>query len=312
MYCSPVRWSTRTEWRWLKVPRRVSCPDSRMVRPSVSSDPRARASPSAQSTALRSSAPARCSSHLTSLGWTLKPSGTVCQLDQQLVEGGPVDGRVDGRVGGHRGRPLQLDLGDLAVLLVVGVVEGLLEALAELLQRPLGVLERQVAPVDQGLGVELAHRAAVLDPLVHQRLGERRLVGLVVAVAPVAPHVDDDVLLERLAELEGQPGHADARLGVVAVHVEDGRLDHLGHVGGVGGGAAVVGAGGEPDLVVDHDVDGAAGAVAAQLGQVEGLGDHALAGEGGVAVDQDGQDRRLLAPVEQVLAWPGRCPRPPG
>jgi hypothetical protein len=72
------------------------------------------------------------------------------------------------------------------------------------LQRLLGVLERQVAPVDQGLGVELAHRAAVLDPLVHQRLGERRLVGLVVAVAPVAPHVDDDVLLERLAELEGQ------------------------------------------------------------------------------------------------------------
>ena len=50
--------------------------------------------------------------------------------------------------------------------------------------------------------------------------------------AAVADQVDDDVLVERLAELEGQPRHPDARLGVVAVHVEDRRLDHPGDVGG--------------------------------------------------------------------------------
>ena len=43
----------------------------------------------------------------------------------------------------------------------------------------------------------------------------------------------DDVFVERLAEAEGQPADADARLGVVAVHVEDRRLHHLGHVGRV-------------------------------------------------------------------------------
>ena len=43
-----------------------------------------------------------------------------------------------------------------------------------------------------------------------ERLGERRLVALVVAVPAVAEHVDDDVLAERLAEVEGQLGDVDA------------------------------------------------------------------------------------------------------
>ena len=64
---------------------------------------------------------------------------------------------------------------------------------------------------------------------------------------------------------------------------------------------------------------GAAGAVAAQLGQVERLGDHALAGERGVAVHQqrqDGEAALALALVEPVLLGPhdaferpGRRPR---
>ncbi len=69
--------------------------------------------------------------------------------------------------------------------------------------------------------------------LVHQRLRERRLVALVVAVAAVADHVDDDVAAERLAEVERQLGDVDARLGVLAVDVEDRHLDHLGDVGAV-------------------------------------------------------------------------------
>ena len=49
------------------------------------------------------------------------------------------------------------------------------------------------------------------------------------------------------------------------------------------------GHGGEAEQIVDDDVDGAADVVAAERGQVEGLGEDALAGEGGVAVDDDGQ-----------------------
>jgi hypothetical protein len=46
--------------------------------------------------------------------------------------------------------------------------------------------------------------------------------------------------------------------------------------------------GGEADLVVDDEADRAAGAVARQAGEVEGLLDDALTGERGVAVDGDG------------------------
>ena len=44
------------------------------------------------------------------------------------------------------------------------------------------------------------------DRLVHQRLRERRLVGLVVAEAPVAEHVDHDRPLEFLPELGRELG----------------------------------------------------------------------------------------------------------
>ena len=77
---------------------------------------------------------------------------------------------------------------------------------AEVFERLLGVLERQVAAVHEQLGVELADRAALADHLVHARLRERGLVALVVAVAPVAHHVDDDVLLEASAERERELG----------------------------------------------------------------------------------------------------------
>ena len=47
---APVLRSMITECRWVKVPRRVSWPDSRTVLPSASSEPSASSSPNAQST----------------------------------------------------------------------------------------------------------------------------------------------------------------------------------------------------------------------------------------------------------------------
>ncbi len=72
-------------------------------------------------------------------------------------------------------------------------------------------------------------------------------------------------------------------------------------VGRVGGRLGAVGRGGEPDLVVDHDVDGPADAVAVQLGHVERLGDDPLPGERGVAVDEDRQRARPPAVAQAVL-----------
>jgi len=124
-----------------------------------------------------------------------------------------------------------------------------------------------------------------------------------VAVAAVADHVDDHVLAELAAEVEREAGGEYHRLGVVAVHVEDRRLHHLGHVRAVEGGAGVEGVGGgEADLVVDDDVDRAAGGVAPGLGQVQRLHHHALSGEGRVAVDQERQDLLALAVAAPLLA----------
>ena len=182
----------------------------------------------------------------------------------------------------------------LVRLVAVGRLELVLQALVPLADHAVGLFRRQQALADQPLGVDLPGGRMLADLLVHQRLGEGRLVALVVAEAPVAEHVDDDVLLEGLAELGRDARDVDHRLGVVAVHVEDRRLDDLGRVGAVGPRARVHRVRGEADLVVDDEVDRAADPVALELGQVEGLGHQALAGEGRVAVHQQGHD---LGPV---------------
>ena len=90
-------------------------------------------------------------------------------------------------------------------------------------------------------------------------------------------------------------------LGILAVDVEDRCLEHAGDVRGVARRAARLGRRGEADLVVDHDVDRAAGAVALQIAQVEDLLHHALTGESRVAVDQDPQAAPVLVVPEAVL-----------
>ncbi len=207
-----------------------------------------------------------------------------------------------GRGGGLRRGRHQPGLAGRPAGGVAGFRERLLQLRRVVLHGLLGLGRGDVATADQGLRVELAHRPLGGDGVVHQRLGERRLVHLVVAAPPVAHHVDHDVLVERLPELDGQPRDAHTRLGVVPVDVEDRGLHHPGDVGGVHRRPAGHRRGREPDLVVDDEMHGAAGAVAAQLGEVQRLGDHALAGEGGVPVDEHGQDGEALRTlVEQVL-----------
>ena len=60
----------------------------------------------------------------------------------------------------------------------------------------LGFVGRDHAQLRQPLREERPHRRVLRDLLVHQRLRVGRLVGLVVAVAPVADQVDHDVAAE--------------------------------------------------------------------------------------------------------------------
>ena len=61
--------------------------------------------------------------------------------------------------------------------------------------------------------------------------------------------------------------------------------------------------GGEADQVVDDHVHRAAHPVAVEVGHVQRLGEHPLAGEGGVAVEHDGEDLvvALVVPEPALL-----------
>ncbi len=223
-------------------------------------------------------------------------------------------GHLGHRLGGDRGAlglaQLRRVVGHPAVAVVLfgllaGLLEDALQAVPEAGQHRLGVLGADVATADQRLGVELADAALLLDQVVHPRLGEARVVALVVAAAPVADHVQHDVLVEPLPVLERELRDPGAGLGVVAVDVEDRRLDGLRDVGAVDRGARIQRRGGEADLVVDHHMDGAAGLVRTQLAHLQRLVHHALPGEGRVPVQQDRQHRVAVDARELVELGPG-------
>ena len=116
---------------------------------------------------------------------------------------------------------------------------------------------------------------------------------------------------EAHAELGRHAGAEHHRLGVVAVDVQDRRLDRFRHVGAIEAGIGVRRHGGEADLVVDDDMHRAAGAVADELAHRQRLVHQALAGERGVAVHQDRHHRARAAACRRPC--PGaRAPcRPP-
>ncbi len=158
---------------------------------------------------------------------------------------------------------------------------------------------------DQPVGIELAGGLQLTDLFVHQWLSGRRLIGLVMPVSAVTNQVDDDVSLECLAKIAGDLHDMVHGFRLVRVDVEDRRMDHLGDRGAVQGGSGVPWNGGEADLVVDHDVHRPAGGEAAGLGQLEGLGHDALAGEGGVAMNQHGHHSIYAQVTPPVLPRSG-------
>ena len=82
----------------------------------------------------------------------------------------------------------------------------------EILHDSVAFALRDQAFVFEVLGIERARRRLLWRSPVHHRLGEGRLVGFVVAVTAITPHVDNDVLLEALPILHRDAGDMDARL----------------------------------------------------------------------------------------------------
>ncbi len=169
--------------------------------------------------------------------WGVKLLGMVVSLLAHLAQHVEVDaGHAAARafVGKADAGPSAVE--PIGAVRPVGLAgeELLLEIGAELRLKTLDLLGCEEPFLDQSVGIDLDHAGMLGDALIHQRLGEGRLVRLVMAVPPVAEHVDDDRLAETLAELGGDLGDVDHGFRIVAVHVEDRCVDHLGDVGRVG------------------------------------------------------------------------------
>src|SRR5690606_2956711 len=94
------------------------------------------------------------------------------------------------------------------------------------------------AELQKVIEVTFTNCLSTADGLVKKRLGEGRLVRLVVAESSIAVHVDEDVALELGTEIEGDPHAQGNRIRILAVHVKDRGLQHLGDIRGIGAGAA--------------------------------------------------------------------------
>ena len=122
----------------------------------------------------------------------------------------------------------------------------------------------------------------------------------------VAINVDNRVAAELMTEFQGDLCHFHDRDRILAIHVKDRRVDHLRDLGAILTRTGVRRQCRKADLVVDHEVDRAAGGIARQLGHIEDLGDHALAYEGRIAVDQNWNHFLAIGGVlEQTLARAG-------
>ncbi len=84
-----------------------------------------------------------------------------------------------------------------------------------------------------------------------------------------------------------------------------GACNHARHIGANTAWSAIRPAvGGEADLVVDDQMNGAAGGVAIELRQIQRLRHHALSGKGGVAVHQERDDALALRVAQPILLRP--------
>ena len=123
-------------------------------------------------------------------------------------------------------------------------------------------------------------------------------------MAAVAEDVDDDIVVKALTEFGGHAADMHHRFRIVAIDVKNRRLDDLCRVRRVGRGAGKARAGGEADLIVDDDVNRAAGAVAPEVGKLERFRHHALAGEGRIAVNEDAHRYFALLVTDLHLLGP--------
>ena len=174
--------------------------------------------------------------------------------------------------------------------------------------RTLGhLLGRNDAGVDQPLCIHHTRGRMLADGLIHQRLSLHGFFGFVVAAPPITDQIDDHILAELHAVVDGNLSDEQHRFWIVAIDVKDRRLNHSRDLGAVFRGPRIIlPMGGKADLVVNDDVNGAAGLETPGLGHLKRLHDHALAGEGRITVDEDRNHEVAFVVFAAILAGPNR------
>ena len=146
--------------------------------------------------------------------------------------------------------------------------------------------------LEQCFHPKLPHRRVTRNLPVHRGLGKARLVAFVVTVAAVADQVDHEVLVKANAIGERQARRLDRGLRMIGVHVHDRNPEAPRQIARVDRAPAILGRAGEPELVVGDDVNRAPGVIARQAKEIQRLSYDALAREGRIAMDQEGQRPR--------------------
>ncbi len=233
-----------------------------------------------------------------------KAVGNMGQRPADIEQGFPGNPGIAAPIALRRGRealPLAIEPIGLGRMMGLGRLEFLVEPRMEGVDHRAHVRLEDRAFVDQLFGIDVERGGMGVYRLVHQGLGERRLVGLVVAEAAIAEHVHHRVLVEHLAEFDGDARGVYHRLGIVAVDVDDRRLHDQGQIGAIGRRARMLRRGGEADLVVDDEMNGAAGAKAPGAAHGETFGDHALPRERRIAVQEKRQHGFAARGIAQLL-----------
>ncbi len=160
----------------------------------------------------------------------------------------------------------------------------------------------------QFLGIQGSGGAVLANNVVHQRLGRRRLVGLVVAATAVTNQINYHIFAKLIAVVHGQHGRKHHRIRVIAIHVQNRRLHHLGNICAVFSGARIIlAASGKANLVVDHDMNSAASFIGASLGELEGFHHYTLTGKGRITVHQNRHYFLAAGIVATILAGAARA-----
>src|SRR5450631_1246197 len=103
--------------------------------------------------------------------------------------------------------------------------------------------------------------------LVHDWLGETWLIALVMAEAAIAKHVDHDRLMKFLSKLDRDLRGVNNGFGIIAVHVENRRLDHFRGVRRIGRRSRITRRCGEPNLIIDDEMNRTAGPITFEAGK---------------------------------------------